>query len=311
MKTLNKMLFLGLLGLFNLWLAGLLAPLTQGAATARQAFNFAYSSEQWGTAGAGSGSGSTLDFTRPTRRVLLPLLQKLGAKSMIDAPCGGMLWMAPFLREDVAPVIPGFRYLGVDVVDAIMAANKEKFAAEKTWSFDRVDLSTTVLPNGYDVLFSRDAFQHMPMEAVVKILRMMSKSDAKWLIAGSYDKGKNHRTTWGGALVLRRSAQASVQSGRQRGDDPGVRGQIVFSQPRAEDLSRLQHQGLLAQRRFRGDGSSRTRLLVAAGRTAMGPRAYARGSAGAGAAECEGPRQSQNQSCFLKLKTRLLSSLDQ
>lgn len=198
MKTLHKMLFLGLLGLFNLWLAGLLAPLTQGAATARQAFNFAYSSEQWGTAGAGSGSGSTLDFTRPTRRVLLPLLQKLGAKSMIDAPCGGMLWMAPFLREDVAPAIPGFRYLGVDVVDTIMAANKEKFAAEKTWSFDRVDLSTTVLPNGYDVLFSRDAFQHMPMEAVVKILRMMSKSDAKWLIAGSYDKGKNHRTTWGG-----------------------------------------------------------------------------------------------------------------
>jgi len=200
------MAFWCVFGLFNMWLAGLLA--FHGDSDARTAFNTVYGTEQWGDAGGGSGSGSTLEFTRPTRHVLLSLLTKLEAGSMIDAPCGAMVWTAPFLREDVPPVIPGFRYLGVDVVDSVMAANKQRFAAEKTWSFEHVDLSATVLPNGYDVIFSRDAFQHMPMEAVVQILRMMSQTDAKWLIAGSYDNGYNHRTTWGGpwyAIDLRKA----------------------------------------------------------------------------------------------------------
>jgi len=51
-----------------------------------------------------------------------------------------------------------------------------------------VDYSNQPLPSGYDLVFSRDSLQHIPMHGTWQFLNNVRASGAKYLLVGSYLK---------------------------------------------------------------------------------------------------------------------------
>ena len=58
--------------------------------------------------------------------------------------------------------MPGARYLGLDVVRPIVANATDRFADEPQWTFAVHDFITGPPPQA-DLLFCRDALQHLPV----------------------------------------------------------------------------------------------------------------------------------------------------
>lgn len=129
------------------------------------------------------------------RPLLLETVKKLGVQAMIDAPCGAMVWM-PLVLEHLPP---DFRYLGLDITRSVIQANRVKFASKPNWRFDVADLSASALPRGYDLVFTRDALQHLDCRSVVASLRNIANSGAKHMLVGSYDEAHNVDIAIGGS----------------------------------------------------------------------------------------------------------------
>src|SRR5271154_3391946 len=74
----------------------------------------------WGAEASVSGLGSELDATATLRAELPPLLKRLEATSLLDAPCGDATWIA---RADL-----GVRLTGIDIVPDLIEALRERAA---------------------------------------------------------------------------------------------------------------------------------------------------------------------------------------
>ena len=59
-----------------------------------------------------------------------------------------------------------------------------------------MDASHEPLPRGYDLIFSRDSLQHLPIGSAYKFLHNVRQSGAKYLLVGSYLTG-GQRVTGG------------------------------------------------------------------------------------------------------------------
>jgi hypothetical protein len=56
-------------------------------------FTNIYRSNHWGGADSVSGGGSDLEQTSALRAALPGVLQRLGVRTLLDAPCGDFHWM--------------------------------------------------------------------------------------------------------------------------------------------------------------------------------------------------------------------------
>lgn len=133
-------------------------------------FENIYNNLLWGEGGEGSGAGSTIDFTANARMILRSVVDEYSINTMLDAPCGSFHWMPLFLRNvstDYKREGKRFRYHGVDVVESVIKASKAKYSNENDWMFSVCDISTDCLPNGYDLVFSRDSLMHLSYEKVL------------------------------------------------------------------------------------------------------------------------------------------------
>ena len=113
---------------------------------------------------------------------------------MIDAPCGSMSWI-PLLLKNISNEIEDFRYYGVDVVESIINASKLKYKhMSHLWQINVLDFTQQQLPSNYDLIFSRDALQHLPLIKVVDALKTFANTkDAKYLLVGSYLKSNENK----------------------------------------------------------------------------------------------------------------------
>ena len=152
----------------------------------QQAFEGVYSGGVWGESGGGSGAGSTLPATQYTQSILRAIINAFGLKSMADVPCGSMHWM-PMALRDVRADVAGFTYLGADIVRPVLEANQDKFKAQRQWMrFEVLDFTVDLVPAGYELIFCRDALQHLPYSKIVSALQNFSNSTARYLAVGSY-----------------------------------------------------------------------------------------------------------------------------
>ena len=104
----------------------------------QEIFSRIYERNSWADAESVSGAGSDLVQTRAVRAGLVKVVESLSVETMLDAPCGDYFWMQTLnlkLR----------RYVGADIVPALIRANKEKYASDAV-QFETLDITADPLP---------------------------------------------------------------------------------------------------------------------------------------------------------------------
>ena len=144
-----------------------------------------YETNLWDGAESRSGDGSSLAATAGVRAGLPALLRQLDVRRLVDVPCGDFHWMAQ-LDLTAAGVI---EYVGGDVVEAIVAANRARYEAEGR-TFVQVDLTTGPLPSvsgtAADAVLCRDCLVHLSFANIARALDVVRSSGARYLITTTF-----------------------------------------------------------------------------------------------------------------------------
>lgn len=143
-----------------------------------QRFQRIHDTNLWGAPESASGLGSELDATAVLRSELPLLLKKLGAASLLDAPCGDAGWIN---RADL-----GVRYVGIDIVPALVEGLQARAAAgEIRGEYRLADLTTDELPR-CDAILCRDCLVHLSFVNIERALASFRRSGAAWLITTTF-----------------------------------------------------------------------------------------------------------------------------
>ena len=146
-----------------------------------EVFGHIYRQNLWQGTATCSGKGSDLASTIAIRAALPSLLCELGVETLLDAPCGDVLWLARI--ENL-----GLRhYIGVDIVAEILAANIAKglILGAATTTFARLNMTAEPLPAA-DMVLCRDGLVHMPVRDVASSLVNVRASGARFLLTTTY-----------------------------------------------------------------------------------------------------------------------------
>lgn len=149
----------------------------------RRAFEIIELERRWGD-GPASGWGSTLDYTRVARDIIVEVVQRHGIRSILDLPCGDFAWMPKVLER----LDPALRYVGGDIVPALIERNT---AANPGLDFQQIDFVRDPLPT-CDLIVCREALQHLPVADIARALRNFSASGARFLLTSTHLR----RTGW-------------------------------------------------------------------------------------------------------------------
>ncbi|MEO5819980.1 MAG: class I SAM-dependent methyltransferase [Vicinamibacteraceae bacterium] len=150
----------------------------------------------WGDAESASGPGSTRQRAADFLDDLLAALDDLEIRVLLDAACGDFNWAAP-----VADHVE--RYIGVDVVPALIAANRTRHGGPGR-EFLRRDLTREPLP-AVDAVLCRDCLVHFSFADAHAALANLRRTGARYLIATTFvDRPRNAeaRTGWWRVLNL-------------------------------------------------------------------------------------------------------------
>lgn len=126
------------------------------------------------------GAGSTLAETQYLRSKLPWIMEELGVKKLLDAPCGDFHWMS---QVDLA----GVEYIGADYSAANLKAAR---ARSDTVELQFLDVITDDLPQA-DAMLCRDFYQHLPNRMVFSALRNFISASIPWLLLTTHDNEAN------------------------------------------------------------------------------------------------------------------------
>jgi SAM-dependent methyltransferase len=143
------------------------------------AFSRIYATNLWGADESRSGLGSAADATRVLRFALPEVLRALGARSLLDAPCGDFGWLS---HVELGPV----DYIGGDIVPALIERNTALFADERR-RFVRLDLTRDPLPAA-DVVLCRDCLVHLSFANIERVLVNVRRSGASFLLTTTFTR---------------------------------------------------------------------------------------------------------------------------
>ena len=147
-----------------------------------------YTENRWGDDESVSGPGSSLTRTAKLRRELPDLLQEIGARTLLDAPCGDFNWM-----KDTRLGVE--QYIGADIIPDLIARNRELYGNNET-QFLLLDLTRDKLPRA-DVILCRDCLIHFSYRHVAAAIKNFKRSGSMYLLTNSYpawSKNENIRT---------------------------------------------------------------------------------------------------------------------
>ena len=139
----------------------------------------------WGAASSVSGLGSEDPATAAIREVLSPLLQRLGAHSLLDAPCGDAGWIGRIKLD--------LDYTGIDIVPSLIEANRQRVAAgELSGRFLVADITRDALPRT-DVVLCRDCLVHLSFQNIVRAIANFRASGARFLLVTTFPEWDDNR----------------------------------------------------------------------------------------------------------------------
>jgi glycosyltransferase involved in cell wall biosynthesis len=140
-----------------------------------EVFSSIYKTNYW-RGESRSGEGSDLIQTQQIREIFPSLLKSLGAKSMLDIPCGDYYWM----QHVDLPVA----YTGADIVQEVVNINNRKYS-DSQHKFLHLDVCNDKLPQ-VDLIFARDLLVHLSYNDIRRAIKNMKESGATWLLTTTF-----------------------------------------------------------------------------------------------------------------------------
>lgn len=140
-------------------------------------FTEIYRGNWWQGRESVSGGGSSLDNTADVRAFLPPLLKRLSAQTLLDAPCGDFHWM----REIRAGL--DVNYIGADIVKDLIDDLQRRHGDSRT-RFERLDVTRDLLPAA-DLMMARDFFIHLSLADAKRAIGNFARSNIKYLLAST------------------------------------------------------------------------------------------------------------------------------
>lgn len=137
---------------------------------------------RWRSEESCSGDGSNLVQTEIIREEIPRLLERIGAKTMLDAPCGDWYWMQHVALDRVD-------YIGADLVESLVTSCQQRFGSPNR-RFEVLDIAKDSLP-AVDVIFCRDCLVHLSYEYILAALRNFRASGSKCLLTTTFPGRRN------------------------------------------------------------------------------------------------------------------------
>jgi hypothetical protein len=132
----------------------------------------------WGAASSVSGLGSEDTATAAIREALPSLLQRLGARSLLDAPCGDAGWIGRMKLD--------LDYTGIDIVPSLIEANNARAArGELAGRFLVADITRDALPRA-DLVLCRDCLVHLSFQYIARAIARFRQSGAQFLLVTTF-----------------------------------------------------------------------------------------------------------------------------
>lgn len=125
-----------------------------------------------------SGEGSTLAETAALRAALPGLMARHGVRSLLDLPCGDFHWMSELPLGEL-------RYLGVDIVPALIERNRLLYGESERRRFEVLDGTRDPLPR-FDLVLCRDLVIHLALADIRRLLAGVVQSGATYLLISHY-----------------------------------------------------------------------------------------------------------------------------
>ena len=142
-------------------------------------FQYIYETNLWGGDVSRSGIGSSSTETDRLRQDIPALLRQFGAQSLLDLPCGDFFWMSQM-------PLAGIRYLGADIVPAIIESNRAVHGELPGMrEFMVADIVTDLLP-AFEMVLCRDCLVHFSFDHIRAALANLRASGSTWLLATTF-----------------------------------------------------------------------------------------------------------------------------
>jgi hypothetical protein len=156
----------------------------------RRVFTGIFHRNAWGSAESVSGPGSTRARGESFRDDIIALLRRIGARTLLDAPCGDFNWM-----DSVADAVDS--YTGVDIVEALIARDARLHGNARRTFLCR-DFTRDALPRA-DVILCRDALVHFSFADVRAALRNFRRSGSRYLLTTTFVDHESNENCWTGS----------------------------------------------------------------------------------------------------------------
>jgi hypothetical protein len=157
-----------------------------GRLNSKEIFTAIHKVNYWQSTESVSGPGSELKRTQNLITELPQIIEKLFIKQVIDAPCGDYNWMQKVTNK--TPI----SYLGVDIVDDIIAKNQRNHQAPEI-NFEVGDIRNIKYPDA-DLLIVRDCLFHLSYADTNEFLNNFSKSNITYLLTTTHTDLKSNFT---------------------------------------------------------------------------------------------------------------------
>lgn len=132
----------------------------------------------WGAETSRSGLGSEPVATAAVSKALQSVLKQRGARSLLDAPCGEISWIAGCIKD--------LDYTGVDIVPTLTAANMVRAERDNLIGrFLTADITRDDLPRA-DLILCRDCLVHLSFENIRRAVTRFKANGSSWLLTTTF-----------------------------------------------------------------------------------------------------------------------------
>jgi 2-polyprenyl-3-methyl-5-hydroxy-6-metoxy-1,4-benzoquinol methylase len=134
-----------------------------------------------------SGHGSNVNTNQffNLKKIFTKIIDDKNINSVLDMPCGDFLWFYEIIKHK------NINYSGVDIVEELIEANKEKYQ-NKNFDFINDDIVNFNTNKKFDLILIRDLFIHIQNSDIKKIIQNIKKMDFRYVALNSYNNNVNY-----------------------------------------------------------------------------------------------------------------------